>query len=89
LTREDDPLRRSMAASPEEWLDRLVSERVIAEVQTECAALRARNPSEPSVAARRPQPDPDRSEGSKLSAVLSRWGWPVTGLHSSLFHSDT
>jgi hypothetical protein len=37
-----DMLGRSMDASPDEWLDRLVTERAIDEVRQECAAGPAR-----------------------------------------------
>lgn len=48
MTREDDLLRRSMSAVPEEWLDRLVTERVVNEVRRECALRHAQTRAEPA-----------------------------------------
>jgi hypothetical protein len=47
VTRDDDVLQRSMAAAPEEWLDRLVTDRVLGEVRQQCALRRALTSAEP------------------------------------------
>lgn len=38
MSNDRDLLRRSMAAAPEQWLDRLVADRVMAEVERQCSA---------------------------------------------------
>ena len=72
MTGDDDLLRRSMNAAPEAWLDRVVTERVLAAAQLECvpredAAQRVLSPRE--VSPREVSP----SDRPALPAVLRLW----------------
>jgi hypothetical protein len=44
VSNDSDLLRRSMDAAPEPWMDRLVAERVMAEVKRQCSAPTQRRP---------------------------------------------
>jgi len=77
LTGDDDLLRRSMNAAPEAWLDRVVTERVLAAAQLECvpredAAQRVLSPREVSPREVSPR-EVSPSDRPALPAVLRLW----------------